>query len=165
MSYRRLRLVTLALVGVTLLSACGFRLAGTSELSPRLERIYLVTDNFDQRQQRDLSRSLEAAGAQIVTTPTPGAAQLNVNLRTVSDQQLATSASSGGIVKRITRGLDFGVKSSDGTVLLGQRTIRQQRDVSLDDDNLLSSNREREAVVRELEQALYDQLIRQLARI
>jgi outer membrane lipopolysaccharide assembly protein LptE/RlpB len=45
------------------------------------------------------------------------------------------------------------------------RTLAQQRDVSLDDDNLLSSDREKEAVTRDLEDALFDQLIRQLTLI
>ena len=81
------------------------------------------------------------------------------------DQQLVTSASSGEIVKRISRSLDFNVKAADGKLLAPARSLRQQKDISLDDNNLLASNRERETVVRELEQALYDQLLRQLSRI
>jgi outer membrane lipopolysaccharide assembly protein LptE/RlpB len=57
------------------------------------------------------------------------------------------------------------VKAADGKFLLEAQTLHQQKDVSLDDDNLLSSDREKETVTRDLEQALFDQLIRQLILI
>jgi len=61
--------------------------------------------------------------------------------------------------------LTFSVKAADGQIIAATQTLRQQKDVSLDDDNLLSSDRERETVVRDLEQALFGQLIRQLTQI
>jgi outer membrane lipopolysaccharide assembly protein LptE/RlpB len=83
----------------------------------------------------------------------------------LSDRQLVSSASSGATVKRISRSLDFNVKSAEGEMIAPARTLRQQKDVALDDDNLLASNRERENTILELEQSLYQQLIRQLTRI
>jgi outer membrane lipopolysaccharide assembly protein LptE/RlpB len=61
--------------------------------------------------------------------------------------------------------LTFRVKAADGQTIAETQTLRQQKDVSLNDDNLLASNREQETVTRELEQSLFDQLIRQLTRI
>ena len=83
----------------------------------------------------------------------------------VPDRELATSASTGDTVKLIRRSLSFNVKAADGKILLEAQTLNQQKDVSLDDDNLLSSDREKESVIRDLEQALFDQLIRQLILI
>lgn len=145
------------------LSACGFRLAGTAEMPPQMASIYLQADSFDERQRGVLRRTLEAAGAQLVTAADGQAARLSVKLKSPPDQQLATSASSGDIVKRIGRSLDYSVKGADGNLIVPPRTLNQQRDIVLDDNNLLASNRERETVVRELEQALYDQLVRQLS--
>jgi outer membrane lipopolysaccharide assembly protein LptE/RlpB len=78
---------------------------------------------------------------------------------------MATGARTGATVKRISRSLSFNVKAADGQTLLEPQTLNQQKDVSLDDDNLLSSDREKESVTRDLEQALFDQLIRQLILI
>ena len=147
------------------LSACGFRLAGTAELPPQLESIYLVTSDFSDSQRRQLRRSLSDAGARLVEQPDSQAVQLNVSMKAPPDRQLATSARTGTIVQRISRSLSFNIRAADGTALLEPQTLHQQKDVSLDDDNLLSSDREKESVTRDLEQALFDQLIRQLMLI
>jgi len=147
------------------LPACGFRLAGVTELPPQLASIYLVTSDFSDPQLTRLRRSLSDAGARLVEQADSQSVRLNVGLKVEPDRDLATSASTGAIVKRISRGLSFDVKAADGKVLLESQTLRQQKDVSLNDDNLLSSDRERETVTRDLEQALFDQLIRQLTLI
>jgi LPS-assembly lipoprotein len=160
-----LRIGLLVLLASCCLSACGFRLAGSAELPPQLTSIYLVTSDFSDSQRSQLRRSLRNAGASLVEQPDSQAVQLNVSLKAAPDRDMATSASSGAIVKRISRSLSFNVKAADGKVLLDARTLQQQKDVSLDDDNLLSSDREKETVTRNLQQALFDQLIRQLTLI
>ena len=147
------------------LSACGFRLAGTADLPQQLSSIYLSDNGFNDSQRKTLQRRLTQAGATLVEQADAGAVKLNVNLKVLPDRQMATGASTGASVKRITRQLDFSVKSAEGKTLVPMRTLTQQKDVSLDDDNLLSSDREKEAVARELEKALFDQLIRQLTLI
>ncbi len=162
------RSVAVTLIGLALLlsqSACGYRLAGTAELPPELRSIQLLTDGFSEAQRRSLGRSLSAAGATLVDDADAEATRLNVSLGAPEDQRLVTSGSSGAIVTRISRSLRFELKAADGTVIAPLQTIRQQRDVSLDDDNLLASGQERDNAVQQLEQELYQQLIRQLTRI
>jgi LPS-assembly lipoprotein len=163
--YHSLRFCLLVLLVSFSLSACGFRLAGTAELPPQLKSIYLVTSDFSDSQRKLLRRNLSDAGARLVEQLESPAVQLNVSLKVIPDRELATSASTGAIVKRISRSLSFNVKAADGKFLLEAQTLHQQKDVSLDDDNLLSSDREKESVTRDLEQALFDQLIRQLILI
>ena len=163
--YHSLRFSLLVLLVSFGLSACGFRLAGTAELPPQLESIYLVTSDFSESQRNLLRRSLNNAGARLVEQLESPAVQLNVSLKVLPDRQLATSANSGEIVKRISRSLSYNVKAADGKILLEAQTLNQQKNVSLDNDNLLSSDRELETVTRNLEQALFDQLIRQLTLI
>ena len=158
------RPVLIALLSALFLSACGFRLAGTALLPPQLATIYLQVENFDERQRRELRRTLEAAGARLVPQADAQAARLSVALKVSEDRQLATSASSGDSVRRVSRGLDYYVKDAAGEFIWSPRSLRQQRDITFDDNNLLASNREQETAVRELEQALYDQLVRQLSR-
>ena len=162
------RAISLPLIALLLslgLSACGFRLAGTAELPPQLASIHLVTDNFSEIQVRELRRSLIAAGATLVDASNLEAPRLSVRLRLDPDRQLVSSASSGAIVQRISRSLSFDVKTADGELVSAGQTLRQQKDVNLDDDNLLSSNREKQAAILELEKSLYQQLVRQLTRI
>jgi len=144
------------------LSACGFKLAGSADLPEQLASIHLSDDGFNERQRRDLERRLTQAGASLVGSTDVDAVKLSVSLKSFPDRRMATSASTGAIVTRITRQLDFSVKSAEGIILVPMSNLTQQKDVSLDDDSLLSSDREKETVTRELEEALYDQLIRQL---
>ncbi len=155
----------LILMFCVILSACGFRLAGTAYLPDQLSSIYLVTNDFSDPQRRALQDSLTQAGAELVEQQDTTAVKLTVNLKKAPDRRMATSASSGKSVKRITRKLDFNVKSGEGKTLVPMRSLTQQKDVSLDDDSLLSSDREEATVTKELEQSLYDQLIRQLTLI
>ena len=159
--YRLAALLTCAL----LLSSCGFRLAGTSELPEQIGRMQLTATDFSKTQEKALRRTLNRAGAELVDQADATAVQLVVRLEAPPDQQLVTSASSGEIVKRVSRGLNFSVKAAGGNTLVAPRSLRQQKDVVLDDNNLASSEREKKAVERDLEQALYDQLVRQLSRI
>ena len=160
-----LRIGVIVVLVSLLLSACGFKLAGTADLPPQLASIYLVTDDFSEPQRKALRRSLINAGAELVEQPGAQSVQLNASLKTLPDRQVATSASTGVIVKRLSRSLDFYVKDFDGKTIVEPSRLQQQKDASLDDDNLLSSDRERERVIRDLEQELFDQMIRQLTLI
>ncbi len=150
---------------VLLLCACGFRLAGTGNLPQSLNSIYLVTRNFDESQARALRERLERAGAAVSLQPLDGAVRLSVALKTLPDRRLATGASTGKKVNRISRRLDFSLRDGEGRELLSLKSLSQQKDIVLDDDNLLSSGQERDGVVTGLEHALYNLLIHQLRRI
>ena len=163
--FTSLRIALVVLLVSLSLSACGYRLAGTADLPPELSSIYLVTNNISESQSRALQRSLENGGATVVSQLDQQSVQLNVSLKVEPTRQLATSARDGAIVRRVTRGLTFTVKAADGQTIAATQTLSQQKDVSLNDDNLAASNREQETVTLELEQSLFDQLIRQLTLI
>ena len=165
------RLSLIALLCGLCLSACGFRLAGTggvsgaTELPPQLASIYLVTRNLNAVQRKSLEESLTSAGAQLVAQADGSSVKLSVTLNELADTRLATGGSGGNVVKRINRSIDFNVKAADGEVILEKTSLRRQVDLTLSDDSLLASNRERRDVTLDLEKELYDQLVRQLLRI
>jgi LPS-assembly lipoprotein len=146
-------------------SACGFRLAGTANLPPSLSSMTLVTSGLGEAQRDALRRQLSRAGAELKNPGDPEAVVLKVAFNVLPDRRLLSSASDGKSVERLTRSLDFSLSSAGGEVLLPGRTLTQQNDIVLDDDNLLASTREKASVLEDLEQALFEQLIRQLKRI
>jgi LPS-assembly lipoprotein len=155
-------IVVVACVG---LAACGFRLAGTADLPAELSTIHLVTKNFSDQQQDELRGRLTRAGASVVDQSTADAVLLAVTFNILPDRRLITAGSSGRIVERVARSLDFNLKSSTGEVIAPTKNLLQQKDIELDDDNLLASNREKENVIGDMEKALFKQLINQLQRI
>ncbi len=157
--------VLISLAFLLCLTACGYRLAGTVELPPQLATINLVTNDFREIQRKALVRTLQSAGASLVEQSNADAIRLTVTLDSPADRQLATSASSGTVVRRITRNLTYALHSADGKVVSPAQTLSQQVDISLNADSLLASNQERDNAVVNLEQALYRRLVLQLTRI
>jgi len=158
------RTLLVIVVGIGL-TACGFKLAGTSQLPQSLSSIQLLASNFNKHQTETLRASLTRAGAKVSSQADESAVVLLVRLRALPDRRLVSGASTGKIVERLTRELDFSLKSADGEVLAPNKTLRQQRDIQLDDDNLLSSTQEKNSVSSDLEKALFNQLIQQLKRL
>jgi len=147
------------------LSGCGFRLAGTSSLPQELAQIQLLTSDFSEQQSEALRSRLQQAGAEVLPQPAAQAVQLRVRLKTLPDRRLVTSAGNGKIVDRVSRRLEYSLKKADGEMLVQNRSLLQQKDIVLDDNNLLSSTVERENVVKDLEAALFNQLLMQLKRL
>jgi len=148
------------------LFGCGFKLAGdTTSLPESLGSIYLVTNNFSDRQRVNLLNTFDNVGAEIVSQPGDGSVTLSVSINTVPDRILVVSANSGRTVVRIARQLGFNLKSASGEVLVEQKTLVQQRDIELNSDTLLSSKSEKASVAEDLEKALFNLMIHQLNRI
>lgn len=158
----RILIAVISSIGIT---ACGFKLAGTANFAPELSSIYLQSSGFSDRQRDALRLQLTRAGAELVNQDDSNAVVLTVTLKVLAGRRLVTSASNGKTVERIARSLDYGLKSADGEILAPTKTLLQQNDIVLDDDNLLASDREKTNVLRDLEQTLFEQLIRQLKRI
>lgn len=164
LSYRGLRQLIIIVLSIGLV-ACGFRLAGTADLPEELSTIHLVSRNLSKQQQDEIIGRLTRAGTTVVNEPTADAVVLTVSFKVLPDRRLASGGSSGKIVVRVSRSLDFSLKSPTGEVIAPVKTLRQQNDTELDENNLLASNREKANVIKDLEQSLFKQLINQLQRI
>ncbi len=147
------------------LASCGYQLAGTTELPDDLSSIVLQTSDLSQRQQEALQLQLIRAGARLVSHEDSKAVLLMVSLKVLDDRRLVSSASNGKTVERLSRSLTFNLKSADGGLLAPTKTLLLQEDIVLDDDNLLSSSRQKARMLENLEQGLFEKLIRQLKRI
>lgn len=151
------------LLSVLLLSACGFRLAGGGQLSPEMSPLQLDTRGFDADQLRDLQRRLRQAGAQLVEQSTAATHRLQLRLESPPDTRLVSGAGSRS-VQRVERRLAFRLWRPGGDAS-DEKVLVQRRELSADDDDLPSTDEQRDAAVAELEQALYNLLINQLVRL
>ena len=158
---RQLAVIVLSIV----LTACGFKLAGTADLPGELSTIQLQTSKLNDQQLDEVTGRLTQAGATVVDQATEDSVLLLIAFKTFPDRKLVSGGSGGRNVVRVKRELRFSLKASDGTLIAPVKTLRQQKDIELDDDSLLASNQEKANVTRDLEQALFKQLINQLQRI
>ena len=140
-------------------------MAGTAVLPAELSTIHLVTKNLSAKLQDELRGRLIRAGARVVDQATADSVLLAVTFNYFPDRRLVTAGSTGRNVERVTRSLDYSLKSPTGETIAPLKTLLRQKDIELDDNNLLASNREKVNVIRDLERSLLKQLINQLLRI
>jgi outer membrane lipopolysaccharide assembly protein LptE/RlpB len=159
-----IRFLSLLLISAVT-TACGFKLAGLSSLPEPLTALSLVTKNFSGEQRDLLEKSLKRAGADVSRELLDTRALLSVSLSRSQDRILASSASNGRTVVRLSNKLIYSLKSVDGSVLVDRKTLRQQKDIELNSDNLHSSAVEKANVTGALEKALIDKLVLQLKRV
>ena len=145
------------------LFGCGFKLAGTSQIPKSFDSLHVITKNFSDRQREDLDSALKRAGVTL-TAFGEGKATLSVSLKELPQRTVVSSASSGKTIVRLARQLDFSLRPSDDTQKARSKSLVQQKNFELDDDNLLSSSRQKTDVIKDLEWALYNQLIFQMQR-
>ena len=164
LSYHHFRQLIVIFISIGL-AACGFRLAGTASLPEELSTIHLQARNFSEQQQDEIHGRLTRAGATVVDQAAEDAVSLTVSFKVIPDRRLATGGSGGKNIVRVARSLDFSLKSYTGEIIAPVKTLRQQSDIELDTNSLLASKQEKANVIRDLEQALFKQLINQLQRI
>ena len=147
------------------LGGCGFRLAEGVSLPPELESLRLVTTGFDRRQRDDLIGYLRRAGSRVEQGTAADAYELRLRLRTHPDRRVVSGASTGSSVVRLERSLVFSLRDPAGAVRVADTELVQQTEFRIDDDNLLASDQDRQNALDDLEQQLFEQLLRRLTRI
>ena len=147
---------------LTNLGACGFYLAGGSNLPAQLVSIQLLSDNLDSSQRALLGRQLIQAGADLKDDQTEGTVRLSVSIENLPERNLVDSAGSGKTIIRLFRQLSYSMTTATGEQLERQKTILRQLDIELDSNDLAGLEYEKQSARVLLDQALIAQLIFQL---
>ena len=147
---------------LTNLGACGFYLAGGSNLPAQLVSIQLLSDNLDSSQRALLGRQLIQAGADLKDDQTAGTVRLSVSIENLPERNLVDTAGSGKAIIRLSRQLSYNMTTATGEQLEGQKTILRQMDVEFDSDDLAGLEYEKQSAGVLLDQALIGQLLFQL---
>lgn len=147
------------------LQACGFQLRGYSALPDHLTNLRLVADKLSTTQQRDLKSRLERAGASLRYDDEQRPAVLSIGLETLPERKLADSAGSNQTILRLSRQLSYSLTDAEGERLVDNQRLLQRQDLELDDNNLLSSEGEKQRALDNLDDALFNSLMIQLRRL
>jgi LPS-assembly lipoprotein len=142
-----------------MLSACGFHLRGVAYLPSELQSIQLQGDSLSVSQVTQLRRSLEQAGASLNDNGSSDRVQLSVAIRSLPDRNLADSIGANAVVVRVSRELSYSLTSNEGERLVNRKTIQRQRDLTLDNNNPIGIEFEKEAAIETLDRELIIQLV------
>lgn len=163
-SASRLGLLSLAVLAATLLSSCGWRLQGTTRLSPVMATTYVETDDRFTDFNRALRESLQASGARLTARPEEATAVVRI-LKDESGQRVLTvSARNTPEEYEVFYLIEYSVNGRTDELIAPQK-IELTRDYSYDETTVLAKQRE-QAVLREaLARDLAGLVVRRLASL
>jgi LPS-assembly lipoprotein len=162
-SVSRLGLLSICLVA-TLLSGCGWRLQGTTKLSPVMATTYVETDDRFTDFNRALRERLQASGARLTARPEDATAVVRI-IRDQSGQRVLTvSARNTPEEYEVFYMIEFSVNGRTEELIAPQK-LELTRDYSYDETTLLAKQREQRVLREALARDLAGLVVRRLASL
>lgn len=144
------------------LQACGFQLRGFDKLPDHIRQMTLVADSFTVSQQQRLTEQLQRAGAILHRDGGDGVVKLQVSIQALPDQRLVDSVGSGQNIMKLSKQLNYSLVDASGDPLASDKTLSAKLELELDDDNLLGNEKEKWITRENLDDLLFNRLLRQL---
>lgn len=157
-----IRVFSICLLAISL-TACGFKLRGSYDLAPELQRIY-VAGSSSSAVVDDLKTFLSTS-ATVLDEKSDADAILTI----VSENQKTTTLStdSRGKVRESEMQLNivYSLKRANGDVLIDKETISLIRDYINDENDIISRTNEAAVITRDLKRDAAQQIIRRLQAV
>ena len=151
-----------ALMAVTaLLAGCGFQLRDSADLPPEMSRTYLQIEGEYTTLARRLRVLLEQSGVELVG-PDQALAILQVPVNQVVTDVLTIGDNARVREYRISHTVEFRLLDSAGSELIPRQTLRQTREISFDEQEILGASREQEYLQQDLANTLARLILRRL---
>ncbi|MEY4652870.1 MAG: hypothetical protein RI884_1451 [Pseudomonadota bacterium] len=153
------RLAALASLGV--LAGCGFRLRGSYTF--RFRTLALIGAG---PVAQELRLALESAGVQVLDERQPrDKADVVLDLQGEQRQRVIAGRSAGGQVRELQLRIVLRVRliTPDGTDIIPETELMQQRDISYNESQALAKENEEALLYRDMQSDLVQQLMRRLA--
>ncbi len=151
----------LFLVLCLLLSACGFQLRESAQLPPEMNNTQLLINDENSQLAQRVRIHLEQAGVKIVSLDS-ATAILEIPKSEVLTEVLSIGDSARVREYRITHTVQFRLTDIKGQDIVPLQTIRQSREISFDEQQILAVSREQEYVKDDLANTLSRLLISRL---
>lgn len=156
-----LRLLISMVLLAAVLAGCGFQLRGKATLPPEMARTILVIDDEYSPFARRVRVMLEQAGVAFVAM-NEATAILEIPRNEVLTEVLTIGDNARVREYRISHTVQFRVLRPGGAELVPLQTIRQARDISFDEQQILAVSREQEHVKQDLADTLSRLLLSRL---
>lgn len=144
-----------------LLGGCGFQLRGKAQLPPEMQQTRLIIDDEYSVLARRVRVLLEQAGVQIVAAGKETAI-LEIPQNEVVTEVLTIGDNARVREYRISHTVRFRLVAADGSELVPLQMIRQSREISFDEQQILAVSREQEYVKQDLAETLSRLLVSRL---
>jgi LPS-assembly lipoprotein len=157
-------LIPLLLSVVLSLSACGWRLQGTSRLSATMAATYIETDDRYTDFNRALRDNLRASGAALAVRSSDATAIVRILHDESGQRVLSVSAQNKPEEYEVFYAIEYSVANEGGELIPPQK-LELTRDYSYDETALLAKQREQGILREALARDLAAQVVRRLASL
>lgn len=163
-SVLRFRWLLLAAALVSLLGGCGWRLQGTSKLSPVMATTYVETDDRFTDFNRALRDHLRASGARLADNRDEATAIVRI-IRDVSGQRVLTvSGRNTPEEYEVFYSIEYSVQGRTEELIPPQK-VELTRDYSYDETAVLAKQKEQSILREALARDLAGLVVRRLASL
>jgi LPS-assembly lipoprotein len=151
----------LAACSALLLSGCGFQLRGEANLPPEMGRTQMIVNDEYSTLARRVRVILERSGVQFVAAE-QATAILEIPQNEVVTEVLTIADNARAREYRVTYTVRFRLTDAEGRELIDWQTLRQAREISFDEQQILASAREQEYLRDELAETMAQLLVARL---
>ena len=143
------------------LSACGFQIREDAELPPEMAKTRMVVDAENSLFARRVNLLLSQAGVDFVSAE-QATAFLEIPVNSVQTEVLTIGDNARVREYRISHTVRFRLTDSEGADIVAWQTMRQAREISFDEQEILATSREQEYLKQDLAESLSRQLVTRL---
>ena len=131
------------------LASCGFQLRDSADLPSEMANTHLVIENEYSELARRLEVLLTQSGVKLVG-PGQATAILEVPVNRVVTDVLTIGDNARVREYRVSHTVEFILRDPEGKELLSLQTLRQTRELSFDEQEILGASREQEYLQKDL---------------
>lgn len=156
-----LRLILVS--ALLLLSGCGFQLRGNIDLPAGLQQMHVEGTSKYSGLGLELRRGLKTSGVNVVSEASAAQVILKVSSPSFQRRLLSVSGTSGKTTEyELTYTLNISLQDRNGKVLLAPQTLRQLRDYTYDQNNVLGKGDEQSRLQKDMQRDLVRQVLNRL---
>jgi LPS-assembly lipoprotein len=152
------------LIALLLLAGCGFQLRGQAQLPQEMTQTRLIIDNEYGPFARRLKTLLEQNGVELVTEE-DATAILEIPVNNVVTEVLTIGDNARVREYRISHTVQFRLLDDNGKELVPMQSMRQTREISFDEQEILAAAREQEYLKQDLVNTLSRLLVTRLETV
>lgn len=145
-----------------IIAGCGFHLRGNVNLPTALKQLFIHSSNPYGPVTLQLKQILGHSGATLEEQPGPGIITLDLSNERYNQTTFSQSASSKTNQYTLYFALDYELQNNKGETLYGPKTIQTQGNYTVNEDAILTTSTQEDALRTELQKQAVYQLIEQL---
>ena len=153
---------TLLLLLTLSLSACGFHLRKQPPLPPELKTLYVQSDQPYELLTLQLTQILRSMGVTLVDTAKEAPVTLKIFNERYTTSILSESASSSTKQYTLFLTVQYQMQNSSGKVLFGPKTVREQSNYTINENQVSSTNTQQNSLKEEMQRDAVFSILMQL---